>query len=110
MYPANGLPFAAADIPSPRLPHVHCCWLAADQVYVLLGATSEMCPFATLMALGCTVVAVQRPSSRTRRLVDAARASPGTLILPVQHAGPASDLVRAPHAQPRLALRGTPLG
>jgi len=53
------------------------------QVYVLLGGTSEMCPFKLLMALGCTVVAVQRPSSRLQKLLDFARTSPGTLILPI---------------------------
>jgi len=54
-------------------------------VWVLLGATSEMCPFATLMAVGgCTVAAVARPSSRLQKLLDIAKASPGSrLLLPV---------------------------
>jgi hypothetical protein len=53
-------------------------------VWVLLGATSEMCPFETLMAAGCTVAAVARPSSRIQKLLDVAKASPGgRLLLPV---------------------------
>uniref|UniRef100_A0A7S0MV08 Uncharacterized protein n=1 Tax=Pyramimonas obovata TaxID=1411642 RepID=A0A7S0MV08_9CHLO len=57
---------------------------ARTKVYVLLGATSEMCPLKALLALGCTVVAIQRPSPRVVKLIQAAKASPGTLILPAK--------------------------
>jgi hypothetical protein len=47
-------------------------------VWVLLGATSEMCPFATLMAAGCTVAAVARPSPRMQvSSLDDAKSSLG---------------------------------
>jgi hypothetical protein len=57
---------------------------ARKKVYVLLGATSEMCPLKALLALGCTVVAIQRPSTRVLKLIQMAKASPGTLILPAK--------------------------
>eukprot|EP00976_Prorocentrum_cordatum_P068201 1179040-Prorocentrum_minimum.AAC.1 len=43
-----------------------------------------MCPLKALLALGCTVVAIQRPSARVVKLIQAAKASPGTLVLPAK--------------------------
>ncbi|KAK3237614.1 hypothetical protein CYMTET_52325 [Cymbomonas tetramitiformis] len=64
--------------------HSHPEWLDLSQkVFVLIGATSEMCPFKTLMSLGATVVAIARPSKRLNKLVEQTRSSPGTLILPL---------------------------
>lgn len=64
--------------------HAHPEWLDLSQkVFVLIGATSEMCPFKILLSLGATVVAIARPSKRLNKLVEQTRSSPGTLILPL---------------------------
>lgn len=53
------------------------------QVFVVLGATSEVGPLRTLLALGATVYAVSRPSAeRWSALIDFARSTPGCLKIP----------------------------
>mmetsp|Transcript_17941 Transcript_17941/g.21486 ORF Transcript_17941/g.21486 Transcript_17941/m.21486 type:complete len:509 (+) Transcript_17941:123-1649(+) len=63
-------------------------WLDLDvaktnKVFVLIGATSELCPFESLLKMGATVVAIARPSKRLARLVEFAKTTSGTLVLPV---------------------------
>mmetsp|Transcript_2239 Transcript_2239/g.2534 ORF Transcript_2239/g.2534 Transcript_2239/m.2534 type:complete len:288 (-) Transcript_2239:1017-1880(-) len=54
-------------------------------VFVLLGATSELCPLEELLQMGLTVVALSRPSpERQAKVVQMARKSPGKLIVPVR--------------------------
>ena len=64
--------------------------LRAQPAFVLLGATSEMGPLEFLLERGATVVAVARPgSAKWDKLIAAARASPGTLIVPIPAASAA---------------------
>jgi hypothetical protein len=61
----------------------------ADQVFVLMGATSEMGPAQTLLDLGATVVALARPASKRdpdkwKRLLHKAEVSPGTMLFPTR--------------------------
>ena len=58
------------------------------QVFVLLGATSEMGPCSTLLAHGATVVALARKAGRGgpakwREIIQHAEKSPGTLLFPM---------------------------
>lgn len=68
---------------------LHAEWFdLRGRVFVLIGATSEMGPMAPLLACGATVVAIARPNSRSKprkwqRVIEAARRSPGTLVLPL---------------------------
>ena len=65
----------------------------SSHVYVVLGATSALGPLQCLLQWGATVIGVarQKPTSWAG-LIAAARASAGTLILPVRSAGaPAGD-------------------
>jgi hypothetical protein len=85
----------------------------ASHVFVCVGATSEMGPARTLLALGGTVVAIARPGARLQALIAYARGegggappSAGTLIVPVAAEGAAGfkvetdgagcDLLEAP--------------
>jgi len=61
--------------------------------FVLIGAGSEMGPFTTLMRMGATVIATgTKRANRWTRLLEIARASPGTLLFPIDCAqGDLSD-------------------
>ena len=62
-----------------------------DTIYVVLGATSELGPLKTLLALGRTVLAVSRPgTAKWKKLCKYARGTRGTLVAPVL--GAASDI------------------
>lgn len=58
--------------------------LASSHVFVLLGATSELGPYNTLMDLGMTVAAVARPGAKLEALIASAKGKAGTLVLPSQ--------------------------
>jgi hypothetical protein len=70
-----------------RLVDEHAEWLdLRDRTVVVLGAGSEMGPYASLLSWGAHVVAVDLPGRATwQRLIDIARRSPGRLTLPVRH-------------------------
>jgi hypothetical protein len=70
-----------------RLVGEHPAWLdLRDRTVVVLGAGSEMGPYAALLSWGAHVVAVDLPGRATwQRLIDVARRSPGRLTLPVRH-------------------------
>jgi len=70
-------------------------WLdLSGHTFVLFGAGSAMGPFPILMALGAHVVALGRDRPQTwKRLLAIARASPGSITLPLRKPAPqgASD-------------------
>ena len=81
--------------------------LRAQPAFVLLGATSEMGPLNFLLARGATVVAVARPgSAKWDKLIAAARASPGTLIVPIPAASAAMVAGSAPGSSDAAAADG----
>src|SRR5690606_455832 len=55
----------------------------AGTIFVILGATSELCPLKNLLDAGFTCIGISRPkASGQKELQDYAKASSGTLILP----------------------------
>lgn len=54
-----------------------------NKVFVVIGATSALGPLRSLLSLGGTVVGISRPSRKWAELIAFARASAGTLIVPV---------------------------
>eukprot|EP01062_Namystynia_karyoxenos_P042831 TRINITY_DN3135_c0_g1_i2.p1 TRINITY_DN3135_c0_g1~~TRINITY_DN3135_c0_g1_i2.p1 ORF type:complete len:517 (+),score=125.57 TRINITY_DN3135_c0_g1_i2:90-1640(+) len=54
----------------------------ANRVFVLLGATSAAGPALPLLRMGATVAAVARKGAKMAALVEAARGTPGTLLVP----------------------------
>lgn len=57
--------------------------LTESVCFVMLGATSELCPLVPLLDLGFSVVAVSRPKAEgQKQLTDYAKTSRGSLILP----------------------------
>jgi len=71
---------------SVRAVHKHPEWVSdvvANKVFVVIGATSALGPLRSLLTLGATVVAISRPSRKWHELLAFARASAGTLIVPV---------------------------
>jgi len=68
--------------------------LLKDTYFVLLGATSELCPFEKLVELGLNVVAVSRPSAaRQKKLIDFVleSSSGATLTLPLLSSSDGDD-------------------
>jgi len=68
----------------------------SGKVFVLIGAGSAMGPFKKLLEHGATVVCIDipgawgdRPASMWKRLLDAARSSPGCILFPLSK--PASE-------------------
>jgi hypothetical protein len=61
-------------------------WLdLSNRYFVLLGAGSAMGPFLVLMALGANVIAIDLDRPQIwKRLIDIAKASPGTLTFPLK--------------------------
>ena len=57
-------------------------WPISNHIYVLLGATSALCPAKPLLSLGATVVAVARRGEKLDALRSFARRSAGTLVCP----------------------------
>lgn len=56
-----------------------------EKVFVILGAGGEMCPTEALLKAGATVCCVDLPNPRTwARLIAVARASSGTLVMPMR--------------------------
>lgn len=64
-------------------------WVASlreDTYFVLLGATSELCPFESLLGMGLKVIGIARPNAKRQlALIDACRQAPAgaSLTLPV---------------------------
>ncbi|GMI51783.1 hypothetical protein TeGR_g12981, partial [Tetraparma gracilis] len=56
--------------------------LARGKVFVLLGATSALGAFRPLADLGATIACVARPGKRIDALVEAAKSTAATLLLP----------------------------
>ena len=62
-----------------------------DTVFVVLGATSELCPLAVLLELGLNVAAVARPNARRQKaLLELAQRAPAgaSLTVPLLGAAP----------------------
>merc|ERR1712048_1342886 len=54
------------------------------RTFVVIGAGSELCPVRQLLQAGATVAALAtRKAQRWQRLIEFARGTPGTLLLPV---------------------------
>jgi len=51
---------------------------------VLLGATSALGPFNSLASLGATIACVARPGAKINRLVESAKSTAATLLLPTK--------------------------
>ena len=68
--------------------------LVKGKVFVLLGATSALGPFNSLASLGATIACVARPGKKLDELVERARGTPATLLLPTRPNGKTgADLV-----------------
>ncbi|GMI02819.1 hypothetical protein TrRE_jg11392 [Triparma retinervis] len=61
-----------------------CTELVKDKVFVLLGATSALGPFKALSRLGATIACVARPGKKLNKLVEDAKSTPATLLLPTK--------------------------
>jgi len=53
-----------------------------DHIYVLLGATSELGPFETLMEMGCTVVCISRNGAKLTKLLGSMKKRAGSVVVP----------------------------
>ena len=58
--------------------------LIQDKIFVLLGATSELGSFSVLAQLGATMACVARPGKKMRDLIEEAKHSPCTVLLPLK--------------------------
>eukprot|EP00520_Triparma_pacifica_P003915 CAMPEP_0118651800 /NCGR_PEP_ID=MMETSP0785-20121206/10976_1 /TAXON_ID=91992 /ORGANISM="Bolidomonas pacifica, Strain CCMP 1866" /LENGTH=496 /DNA_ID=CAMNT_0006544271 /DNA_START=118 /DNA_END=1605 /DNA_ORIENTATION=- len=61
-----------------------CTDLVKDKIFVLLGATSALGPFQALSRLGATIACVARPGAKLRKLVEDAKSTPATLLIPTK--------------------------
>jgi len=59
--------------------------LVENKVFVLLGATSALGPFDTLISIGATVAAVARPGKKIQALIEKSKTSAGTVLLPCKN-------------------------
>ena len=58
--------------------------LISNKVFVLLGATSALGPFKPLCDLGATIACVARPGAKLNGLIEEAKKTQVTLLLPVK--------------------------
>ena len=71
--------------------------LLDDTVFVIFGATSELCPLEPLLELGLHVAGIARPSAKKQaKLIDIAKRSPrgATLALPVLDTSVGSEILQ----------------
>jgi hypothetical protein len=68
--------------------------LIDNKVFVLLGATSALGPFTPLSKLGATIACIARPGAKLESLIEQAKKTPATLLLPVRGEVAGADLLQ----------------